>query len=126
MPTYEYKCDACGHQFEKFQSITAPAIKKCPVCGKQKVRRLIGPGAGLIFKGSGFYITDYRSDSYKNSAKSDNGTGGSSSTDGKPADSGAAPAPSGAAATESKPAAKTEAAATPKSEPKPPSKKKKD
>jgi|SRR5581483_6224499 len=124
MPTYEYKCDACGHQFEKFQSITAPAIKKCPVCGKQKVRRLIGPGAGLIFKGSGFYITDYRSDSYKNSAKSDNGTGGAPSSDGKPADSGAAPAATGAAAAESKPAAKAEAAPAPKAESKPSKKKK--
>src|SRR5688572_4112842 len=69
MPTYDYKCDACGHQFERFQSITAASIKKCPSCGKNKVRRLIGPGAGLIFKGSGFYITDYRSEGYKDAAK---------------------------------------------------------
>jgi putative FmdB family regulatory protein len=62
MPTYDYKCDACGHQFERFQSITAAPIRKCPSCGKSKVRRLIGPGAGLIFKGSGFYITDYGKD----------------------------------------------------------------
>lgn len=65
MPTYDYECDACGHAFEQFQSITAPAIKRCPSCGKRKVRRLIGTGAGVIFKGSGFYSTDYRSDSYK-------------------------------------------------------------
>lgn len=71
MPTYEYKCEACGHQFEKFQSITADPIKQCPECGKKKVKRLIGTGAGLIFKGSGFYITDYRSDGYKAAAKSD-------------------------------------------------------
>ena len=75
MPTYEYECDACGHKFEKFQPITAAPIKKCPVCGKKKVRRLIGTGAGLIFKGSGFYITDYRDASYKDKAKSESGGG---------------------------------------------------
>jgi len=73
MPTYEYQCDACGNKFEKFQSITSAPIKKCPKCGKNKVRRLISTGAGLIFKGSGFYITDYRSDSYKEKAKSESG-----------------------------------------------------
>jgi len=73
MPTYEYQCDACGNKFEKFQSITAAPIRKCPRCGKNKVRRLISTGAGLIFKGSGFYITDYRSDSYKEKAKSESG-----------------------------------------------------
>ena len=71
MPTYDYKCDACGHAFEKFQSITAPSIRKCPSCGKRKVRRLIGTGAGIIFKGSGFYQTDYRSESYKKGAEED-------------------------------------------------------
>lgn len=75
MPTYEYKCEACGNTFEKFQSITAAPIKKCPKCGKNKVKRLIGTGAGLIFKGSGFYITDYRSEQYKNAAKSETGGG---------------------------------------------------
>ncbi len=73
MPTYEYQCDACGNKFEKFQSIKAAPIRKCPNCGKNKVRRLISSGAGLIFKGSGFYITDYRSDSYKEKAKSESG-----------------------------------------------------
>jgi len=73
MPTYEYQCDACGNKFEKFQSIKSAPIKKCPKCGKNKVRRLISSGAGLIFKGSGFYITDYRSDSYKEKAKSESG-----------------------------------------------------
>ena len=73
MPTYEYKCSACGHSFERFQSITADPVKRCPECGKAKVKRLIGTGAGLIFKGSGFYITDYRDKSYADSAKSDNG-----------------------------------------------------
>ncbi len=71
MPTYEYKCEACGHAFENFQSMTSAPIRKCPVCGKMKVKRLIGTGAGLIFKGSGFYITDYRSEAYKKAAKGD-------------------------------------------------------
>ena len=74
MPTYEYACSACEHHFEQFQSITAKPIRKCPACGKLKVQRLISGGAGLLFKGSGFYITDYRSDSYKQAAKSENGT----------------------------------------------------
>src|SRR3954453_1681264 len=73
MPTYEYQCDACGKKFEKFQSIKSGPIRKCPNCGKSKVRRLISTGAGLIFKGSGFYITDYRSESYKEKAKSESG-----------------------------------------------------
>lgn len=71
MPTYDYECEACGHSFEKFQSITAPAVKTCPQCRKRKVRRLIGTGAGVIFKGSGFYQTDYRNSSYKKAAKDD-------------------------------------------------------
>jgi len=69
VPTYDYKCRACGYAFEKFQSISAPAVRKCPRCGKLKVRRLIGGGSGVIFKGSGFYQTDYRSESYKKAAK---------------------------------------------------------
>ena len=75
MPTYEYKCDACGYEFERFQPITSAAIKRCPQCGKAKVRRLIGTGAGLIFKGSGFYITDYRDKSYTDKAKAESGNG---------------------------------------------------
>lgn len=70
MPTYDYKCLECEVQFEKFQGITAPPLEECPDCGG-KVKRLIGAGAGLIFKGSGFYITDYRSEGYKESAKKD-------------------------------------------------------
>lgn len=69
MPTYEYKCNHCGHLFEQMQSITAKSLRKCPNCGKSTLRRLIGTGAGLIFKGSGFYATDYRSENYKESAK---------------------------------------------------------
>ena len=71
MPTYEYKCDECGHCFEEFQSITADPIVRCPQCKKNKVRRLIGSGSGLIFKGSGFYQTDYRSESYKKAAQAE-------------------------------------------------------
>ena len=76
MPTYEYVCEKCDHEFELFQSITADALETCPrdVCprkrwAKGKVRRAIGTGAGIIFKGSGFYETDYRSESYKAGAK---------------------------------------------------------
>lgn len=79
MPTYEYVCDACNHQFEEFQSITAEPLRKCPVCGKNKLRRLIGTGGAILFKGSGFYCTDYRSDSYKKAAAKDNGNGSTSS-----------------------------------------------
>ena len=71
MPTYDYKCDACGHEFELFQQMSAPVKKKCPECSKLKLKRLIGTGSGVMFKGSGFYETDYRSDSYKKAAKAD-------------------------------------------------------
>ena len=70
MPTYDYECDACGHSFELFQRITEDPIKKCPECKKNKVRRLFGTGAAIVFKGSGFYQTDYRSESYKKGEKS--------------------------------------------------------
>jgi len=71
MPTYDYECRACGHTFERFQSITAAAVRTCPQCRRRTVRRLIGTGAGVIFKGSGFYQTDYRSESYKKAAEKD-------------------------------------------------------
>ncbi|MEE9403774.1 MAG: zinc ribbon domain-containing protein [Algisphaera sp.] len=71
MPTYDYVCDACDHAFEEFQMMSAKVLKKCPECGKAKLRRLIGMGAGVIFKGGGFYETDYRSDSYTKDAKAD-------------------------------------------------------
>lgn len=80
MPTYDYECTRCGHRFEKFQSISAPPAKRCPVC-KGKVRRLIGTGAGLLFKGSGFYSTDYRSEGYHKAKKKEERPG--SSTDNK-------------------------------------------
>lgn len=110
MPTYEYKCSACGHKFEKFQSITASPIKQCPECKKNKAQRLISAGAGLIFKGSGFYITDYRSEGYKEKAKADSG-GGSESKPAEKCDK--------AAVAEAKPAAKTEGSGPSKSEPAP-------
>jgi putative FmdB family regulatory protein len=71
VPTYDYVCDACDNAFEEFQSMTEEPLKKCPKCGKKKLRRLIGTGAAILFKGSGFYETDYRSDSYKADAKAD-------------------------------------------------------
>jgi putative FmdB family regulatory protein len=71
MPTYDYECAACQHHWEEFQSIKAAPSRKCPECGKPKAKRLIGTGAGIIFRGSGFYITDYRSDSYKQAASGD-------------------------------------------------------
>jgi putative FmdB family regulatory protein len=70
MPTYEYLCDGCGHQFEKFQSIKTNPLRKCPECGKSRLKRLLGTGGGIIFKGSGFYQTDYRSESYKKAQSS--------------------------------------------------------
>jgi putative FmdB family regulatory protein len=69
MPTYDYKCENCGHTFETFQSIKADPLTKCPSCGEEKLKRLIGAGAGLIFKGSGFYLTDYKNTG--SSSKSD-------------------------------------------------------
>ena len=71
MPTYDYECDACGHEFELFQSINDGLKRKCPECKKMKLRRLFGTGAALMFKGSGFYETDYRSESYKKGAAAD-------------------------------------------------------
>lgn len=96
MPTYDYVCDACDHGFELFQPITASVKRKCPQCGRLKLRRLIGPGAAILFKGSGFYKTDYRSDSYRKAADAEkkatsatdsNGTAGKAkkSEDGKAA-----------------------------------------
>ncbi len=109
MPTYEYECEKCGQVFEEFQSITAEPLKKCPKggCGGA-VHRLFSAGAGFIFKGSGFYATDYRSDSYKKSAKSDTG-GSSSGTAAKPE---SAPAASG-----KKPESNAAAPASPSSAP---------
>ncbi|GJM18283.1 MAG: hypothetical protein DHS20C14_04960 [Phycisphaeraceae bacterium] len=71
MPTYDYKCNGCGHEFELFQKMSDPIKRTCPACKKKQLERLIGTGAAVIFKGSGFYETDYRSESYKKSADAD-------------------------------------------------------
>lgn len=71
MPTYDYRCNACKHEFELFQSMSDKPKRKCPECGKNGLERLIGTGAAVLFKGSGFYQTDYRSESYKKSAQAE-------------------------------------------------------
>lgn len=81
MPTYEYHCDACDHNFDEFQSMSDAPLKKCPKCKKPKLRRVFGTGAAILFKGSGFYETDYRSESYKSAAKADQDASGKSSGD---------------------------------------------
>jgi putative FmdB family regulatory protein len=86
MPTYEYECNACQHHFELFQSITASPKRKCPECGRLTLRRLIGPGAAIVFKGSGFYQTDYRSESYRKGASAEK-SGANGRVDGKASES---------------------------------------
>src|SRR5438874_10368210 len=71
MPTYDYKCTACGHTFDELQSFNEPPLTKCPACKKNKLARLFGGGGAIIFKGSGFYETDYRKDTYKKAAEAD-------------------------------------------------------
>ncbi|MFV0444861.1 MAG: FmdB family zinc ribbon protein [Planctomycetaceae bacterium] len=88
MPTYDYRCSKCNHEWEVFQSIKAEPEKKCPACGKRTAKRVIGPGAGILFKGSGFYLTDYRSEGYKKAAAADKkasegGSSGGSSSGGE-------------------------------------------
>lgn len=100
MPTYDYICESCKHEFEAFESIKADPQSTCPACHEAKLRRKIGPGAAILFKGSGFYQTDYRSDSYKKGADADK----SASTP-APAKSESAPA---ASSTSTTPAPKTE------------------
>ena len=107
MPTYDYSCDACKHEFEVFESITAEPQTKCPKCKKKKLRRLFGAGAGLVFKGSGFYQTDYRSDSYKKAASAD-----------KPAESSSDSKSSSESKGESKPAAPAKSESKSESKPK--------
>jgi putative FmdB family regulatory protein len=121
MPTYEYECDACEHRFELFQSIMADPETKCPSCKKKKLRRLMGTGAAVVFKGSGFYQTDYRSDSYKKSAEADSksksggsdGTSSAGTTESKSSDSSTSAKPA-----ESKPAASSDTAPKRKGKPK--------
>jgi putative FmdB family regulatory protein len=74
MPTYDYKCSKCGHKFEVFDRISAPPLRQCPVCNQKTAYRLIGAGIGLIFKGSGFYITDYRKKEYAEGKKKEQKT----------------------------------------------------
>jgi putative FmdB family regulatory protein len=107
MPTYEYRCENCHHQFEELQSFKDEPLKVCPNCHQEQLRRLFGTGAAILFKGSGFYETDYRSDSYKQAAKADqdatgksgingksesNGTAASSTSDSKKSDTKSSPA----------------------------------
>jgi putative FmdB family regulatory protein len=99
MPTYDYICDSCGHEFEAYESIKAEPLTDCPECKINQLRRKIGPGAAILFKGSGFYQTDYRSESYKKAEKAEKASNepakpasdGTSSTKSEPAK--AAPAP---------------------------------
>ena len=114
MPTYDYECSSCGHAYELFQPITARPKKKCPSCGERSANRLIGTGAGIIFKGSGFYETDYRSDSYQKAAKADSeaksgkkekSSDSKSSSDTKPSTKSESTKPS--AKTEAKPKSKS-------------------
>lgn len=109
MPTYEYQCPA-GHDFELFQKMSDKPRAKCPACGKAATRKISG-GAGLVFKGSGFYITDYRSDSYKKAAEADKG-------DGKPetSKSDTGKSESGKSETAKAEPAKSESASKPKAE----------
>jgi putative FmdB family regulatory protein len=107
MPTYEYACKACKHTFEEFQSIKASPLKKCPECGKAALERLIGTGAALIFKGSGFYQTDYRSEAYKKSAEADSKAAAPAAEANPSANGDAKPAETKA---EAKPEAKSEPA----------------
>jgi putative FmdB family regulatory protein len=104
MPTYDYVCDACGHAFELFQPMMDPVKRKCPKCKKSKLRRLIGAGAAIMFKGSGFYKTDYRSESYKKQAEADKPAAASESksADGKSSESKPAAAESKSSGAESK------------------------
>jgi putative FmdB family regulatory protein len=107
MPTYDYACTACGHAFELFQGITEPVKRTCPRCRKPKLQRLIGTGAGIIFRGGGFYETDYRSDSYKKGAEAES-KANEPKADSKPAEparvpDSAAPAEAPGAAADPKP-----------------------
>jgi putative FmdB family regulatory protein len=99
MPTYDYECGACGHTMELFQGINDPVLKKCPECGKNKLKRLFGTGAAIVFKGSGFYQTDYRSEGYKKAAEAEKKSG----SDAKSSDKGDSKSKS------AEPAKKTEA-----------------
>lgn len=113
MPTYEYKCKNCSHLFEHFQSMKDAPLRKCPECGKNALERLIGTGAAILFKGSGFYQTDYRSESYKAGEKAASGTSSGGSTTSSETKSADAPAKSEAKPAASTAASKPEKAAKP-------------
>jgi putative FmdB family regulatory protein len=121
MPTYEYVCGKCGHEFERFHSILAEPVKKCPECGKNAVTRKIGMGGGVLFKGGGFYETDYRSEGYTKAAEAEKGEakakdGGEGKKDGKgEAKPDAKPDAKPEPKPESKPAPKPEAKSEPSS-----------
>ena len=104
MPTYEYRCSACDNKWEEFQSIKAEPTKKCPKCRKAKAERIISAGGGIIFKGSGFYQTDYRSESYKKGAEAAKKASESSAA----TSSDSAKSDSGKSATKAAPASKKE------------------
>jgi putative FmdB family regulatory protein len=114
MPTYEYACPKCGHTFEQYQSMLDEPLKKCPACKKTGVKRLVGGGGGLIFKGSGFYITDYRNKDSAAKEKRKAGTG-SKSAETKPAEAKSAEAKPAAASGGSKAAAPAKTASSSKS-----------
>ncbi len=111
MPTYDYRCNACSHEFELFQSMSEGIKKKCPACGKLKLERLIGTGSALIFKGSGFYETDYRSSDYSKAKEADTKA---ASDSGKSEDS-----KSTTKGDDTKPAKSTETKSEPKTDAKP-------
>jgi putative FmdB family regulatory protein len=116
MPTYDYICDSCGHEFEIYESIMSKPRNDCPECKELTLRRKIGPGAAILFKGSGFYQTDYRSDSYKKAAQAEK----TANEPAKPASesknsSESKPASESKTTSESKPA--TEKGSAPRSEP---------
>ena len=106
MPTYDYVCDGCDHKFEEWQSFKDEPLTDCPACHDKKLRRLFGGGAAIIFKGSGFYETDYRKDSYKSAEKADKEA--ATKADAKPD-----------AKADAKPDAKTDSKPTPKADPAP-------
>ncbi len=113
MPTYEYHCDACEHHFDEFQAMSDKPLKKCPQCGKPKLRRVFGTGAAILFKGSGFYQTDYRSESYKAAAKAEQDTAKPAAAGDKTSTSGA----TGGTAGENSTNGASSAGKTPKSKP---------
>src|SRR3954449_2420087 len=105
MPTYDYICDGCKHEFEAFESIKADPQTVCPECSQPKLRRKIGAGAAILFKGSGFYQTDYRSESYKKGAQADKPSDSSSSSSPSSTSSSTSASPAPAKGESSKPAA---------------------